>query len=289
MPPVGRKIHLTVDLEEWFHLLDCGPGVDSPDPRSHAPRVITNTHRLLDLFDLHEAKATFFALGWVAEQHPALVREILARGHFIGCHSHDHTLVWTQSPEAFRDETARAIRILEDVTGTNVTCYRAPGFSITPRCSWALEILVELGIEVDASLFPGQHAHGGLGKGLPDGPFWIDTPSGALLEFPMSLVSFGPLDLAYAGGGYFRALPWPLIRHWVRRRPYTMTYFHPRDFDPGQPRIPGLSLGRRFKSYFGLASSLSKLDRLLSEFQTVPVARDRALDTAARISIASSA
>jgi peptidoglycan-N-acetylglucosamine deacetylase len=45
-----------------------------------------------------------------------------------------------------------------------------------------------------------------------------------------------------------------------------MTYFHPRDFDPGQPLLKGLPLVRRFKSYYGLSGALEKVRRLLAEF-----------------------
>jgi hypothetical protein len=48
-----------------------------------------------------------------------------------------------------------------------------------------------------------------------------------------------------------------------------MSYFHPRDFDPDQPLVPGLPWYRIFKSYIGLRSSLKKLELLLSEFQFV--------------------
>ena len=43
-----------------------------------------------------------------------------------------------------------------------------------------------------------------------------------------------------------------------------MTYFHPRDFDPNQPSIPGLSMMRRFRSYVGLGRSLAKFEKMLS-------------------------
>ena len=50
---------------------------------------------------------------------------------------------------------------------------------------------------------------------------------------------------------------------------YNMTYFHPRDFDPGQPMINDLSLLRKFKSYYGLKSSMIKLEQLIEDFDFV--------------------
>lgn len=262
---------LTVDLEEWFHLLDCKEVCEAAQWLGLESRIVQNTHRLLDLFDQHSVKASFFVLGWVAEHYPALIRQIQARGHEIGCHSHWHTLVWTQTPAAFRQETLRALNTLADTTGQPIQMYRAPGFSIRADCLWAFEILAELGITLDASVFPGRHAHGGVGHRYPATPFRLETPSGPLLEFPMSLARVGPLDFAYAGGGYFRLLPWPAIRRYIKSNSYNMTYFHPRDFDPEQPRIPELAFLRSMRAYLGLSNSFGKLETLLSAFPVVPI------------------
>lgn len=268
MTPTHPTPILTVDLEEWFHLLECSGAGEAGHWASRESRIVPNTHRLLDLFDQHGVKASFFALGWVAEHYPALIRQIQARGHEIGCHSHWHTLVWSQTPAAFRQETQRALDTLADTTGQPIRMYRAPGFSIRADCLWAFEILAELGITTDASVFPGRHAHGGLGQRYPATPFHLETPSGSLLEFPMSLSRVGPMDFAYAGGGYFRLLPEWAIRYHLRTRPYTMTYFHPRDFDSGQPRLQ-LGTLRGFRAYVGLSHSAQKLGNLLKDFRGI--------------------
>ena len=74
-------------------------------------------------------------------------------------------------------------------------------------------------------------------------------------------------EIVFSGGGYFRLFPYSLLRKWTERSPYLMTYFHPRDFDPDQPVLRGLSPIRRFKSYYGLGTAESKLRRLLGEFE----------------------
>jgi hypothetical protein len=76
-------------------------------------------------------------------------------------------------------------------------------------------------------------------------------------------------ELVYSGGGYFRLLPYPVIKALVSRSDYVMTYFHPRDFDPDQPVLKDLSLVRRFKSYCGLSSAFRKLNRLLEDFEFI--------------------
>ena len=50
-----------------------------------------------------------------------------------------------------------------------------------------------------------------------------------------------------------------------------MTYFHPRDFDPGQPMVPGLSPLRKFKSYYGLKSAEKKFKRWISEYEFIDI------------------
>lgn len=267
------NVYLTVDMEEWFHLLDCQEIGTVDAWSSYESRIEANTHRLLDLFDQHGAQSTWFVLGWIAERYPYLVREVQRRGHGIGCHSHLHSLVWQQTPTTFRQETQLALRTIEDTCGIPITMYRAPGFSITEATPWAFEVLADCGITTDASVFLGRHGHGGIKmKDALQGPFDLPTPSGTLREYPMTLARLGPFDLAYAGGGYFRLLPWSIIRHYIEANPYTMTYFHPRDFDPGQPRIRNLGLGRTMKSYVGLAQSLTKLNQLIRSYpaQAIP-------------------
>ena len=50
-----------------------------------------------------------------------------------------------------------------------------------------------------------------------------------------------------------------------------MTYFHPRDFDFNQPKLPGLSLNRQFKSYVGLKNCRNKLQKWLTDFRFIDI------------------
>ena len=70
--------------------------------------------------------------------------------------------------------------------------------------------------------------------------------------------------IIFSGGGYFRLLPYPALKLGFDRANYVMTYFHPRDFDPDQPVLSSLSKKRKFKSYYNLAGTEAKLDKLLS-------------------------
>jgi hypothetical protein len=93
----------------------------------------------------------------------------------------------------------------------------------------------------------------------------------------MNTAEIGGQRFVFSGGGYFRLLPQIVLQKLWRRSDYTMTYFHPRDFEPDQPLLPGLGPMRRFKSYYGLNRAESKLRAILREFsfESVESAEDK--------------
>ena len=224
--------------------------------------------RLMDILDSTNTKATFFIIGWVAKQYPALVRRIAERFQ-IGSHTMNHQLVWQQGAQAFRDDVEESIKRLEDISGKKVECFRAPGFSIRESETWAFETLAEFGILYDSSVFPAHHAHGGMPSYMGYGPALICGNGFEVKEFPITYKTVMGKHLVFSGGGYFRLFPYRCIRKWTRESPYLMSYIHPRDLDPAQPMIKELSLFRRFKSYYGLAGAESKLRRWLTDFDFV--------------------
>ena len=228
-------------------------------------RVVINTQRILDVLDSKKQIATFFCLGWVAERHPDLIKDILSRGHELGSHSYHHQLAYKQSRKNFREDLHRSITILEDISGNKISAYRAPGFSVTQENPWVFDELIKAGITHDCSVFPTQRAHGGF-HGVPATPFILERDGGQIKAFPMNTFSVLGRDIVFSGGGYFRLLNYHIIRQMMLRSDYVMTYFHPRDFDAEQPMIPSLSMTRRAKSYVGLKSAMPKLVRLIKEF-----------------------
>ena len=255
---------LTFDIEDWFNLLDIPATANVADWNGFEPRIFENVDRLLEVTLRHGHRATFFCLGWVAEKYPEVIRKIDAAGFEIASHTHTHQLVYQQTPEQFRQDVERSIHVLEDITGKKVKSFRAPGFSITPETPWAFDILIELGIECDSSAFPAARGHGGFADFGTAQPTIIECNGGMLKEFPISLGKFLGKPIIFSGGGYFRLLPHIIIQHLTRQSDYMMTYFHPRDFDIGQPRLD-LPLHRHFKSYVGLKGAYAKFDRWLSE------------------------
>ena len=251
---------LTFDLEEWiiYTYYDKG-GKDY-----FLPILDKNLGYLLDLLDKYNQKATFFCLGQLAKEYPDVVNRILRRGHDLGCHSNTHQLITTMNPDSFLQDTQTALKRLEDVCGKKITSYRAPAFSITEQNKWAFEILVELGIVYDSSLFPVSRSFGGFPTLSASQPFVLNFKQKELKEFPVYVKKTGWTSLAFSGGGYFRLIPYPLIKKWTSESPYTMTYFHIRDFDKEQKVVYSL---RYFKSYYGIKHAFEKLQKYLSDFQ----------------------
>lgn len=264
----GLRNALTIDVEEWFHLLDL-PSTPEPARWQELPATVErNTHHLLEIFGDAGVRGTFFVLGWVAARYPGLVRDIHAAGHEIASHGDLHELVYVQGAARFEEDLKRARGRLGDLTGEAVLGYRAPGFSITPETPWAFEVIHRVGFRYDASLFPARRGHGGA-PGAPAEPHRIPLASGAALaELPMSVLELGPLRLPFSGGGYLRLFPYALLDRGIARlnargRPVCL-YVHPREIDPDHPRL-AMNARRRFKSYVNLESTEPKLRRALGD------------------------
>lgn len=258
---------LTFDVEEWFHLLDNDSTRSEEQWKGYEVRIHKNIDRIFKVLEDTDTKATFFIIGWIAKTYPEVVKRI-AEKYEIGSHTMTHQLVWQQTPEEFWQDVDSSIKLLQDLTGKPVKYFRAPGFSIRESEAWAFKILYDLGIEVDCSVFPAHHAHGGMpsyGKGEPA---IIDVNGFRIKEFPVSTREISGHHLIYSGGGYFRLFPYWIIKKWAEEDPdYLLSYIHPRDLDAGQPMLKDLPLLRKFKSYVGLKGAEDKLRKFLTDFQ----------------------
>tara|TARA_Y100000589_G_scaffold326011_1_gene364987 strand:+ start:4096 stop:4947 length:852 start_codon:yes stop_codon:yes gene_type:complete len=260
---------LTFDIEDWFHILDNKETRSSSEWSKFESRIRIGMDLIYDILEKTDKSATFFVVGWMAEKYPKIIREISDYGFEIGSHTHLHQLAYEQDRKTFYDDVKKSIQTLEDCTGKKVSSFRAPGFSITKNNKWSFEILHELGITKDSSVFPAGRAHGGLPSYRQAVPSIIDYNGIELKEFPINTYNILGKSFIFSGGGYFRIFPYQAIKKWTINSKYIMTYFHPRDFDSGQPIVPGLSPIRRFKSYVGIEKCKSKLETWLSDFHFI--------------------
>jgi polysaccharide deacetylase family protein (PEP-CTERM system associated) len=270
---MSMKHCLSFDVEEHFQV----SAFESPMRRRHwdvyESRVERNTSRVLNILALHETRATFFILGWVAERFPHLVKQIASAGHEIASHGYQHELITAQNPASFRDDVRKAKSILEQIISGPVYGYRAPSFSITKETTWAISILAEEGYMYDSSIFPVLHDRYGIPTASPY-VHQLKTESGILWEVPPSVVRLMGLNVPVAGGGYFRLYPYFLLRQLLCRTasgdvPLVM-YLHPWELDPDQPRMDGPLLSR-IRHYLNLSRTENRLNKLLTDFDFAPI------------------
>jgi polysaccharide deacetylase family protein (PEP-CTERM system associated) len=281
---------MTVDVEDYFHASAFDRVVSRASWDELESRVVSNTHRLLDLFSAHDVRATFFVLGWVADRFPALVRDIAARGHELASHGQHHQLVYMLTPDQFREDVRRAKSTIEQLTGAAVRGYRAPSFSIIKQSLWALDVLIEEGHTYDASIFPIRHDRYGI-PDAPRAPHVIQRSAGSIVEFPSSTIRVGDANYPIAGGGYFRLFPyaatqWGIARVNTNDREPVMLYVHPWEVDPEQPRLPA-SRTTQLRHLVGLNTTLEKLGRVMNDFSFGTVSQ--VLDARAQAAVPSTA
>jgi|SRR5579864_71569 len=269
----GPNHILTVDVEDYFHVEAFAGTVSRTTWDEYPSRVVGNCRRLLEIFDRHEVKATFFVLGWVAERFPAIVHEIHKRGHELACHSFWHRKVDSLTPAEFRSDTREACDAIENAASVRVSGYRAPTWSITRRSLWAFDVLAEEGFEYDSSIYPIHHDLYGI-PGANRYPYVQLCGNGqSLLEFPPATVRIAGMNFPAAGGGYLRIFPlaytsW-VFRQFEKAGKSLVLYLHPWEIDPEQPRLAG-PLKSRFRHYTNLHRTQERLEHLLQRYRFVP-------------------
>ncbi len=263
------KCIFSVDVEDWFHILDVSSAPKMSEWDGLPSHVEKNFLKLLDIFAEKDVHVTCFFLGWVAQRFPHLVKEAQKRGHEIASHGYAHTLVYQMAPQEFLEDAIKSKVILENLIGQPILGYRSSGFSVTRETPWFFDMLLEAGYRYDSSVFPAPRGHGGL-NGARFASYPVVRRKGKLIEFPISITKVLGQPLCFFGGGYLRLFPYSIIRRMTRRvlaegRP-VIFYIHPREIDPQHPRLP-MGPYRRFKSYVNLETAEGKVGRLISEFE----------------------
>ncbi len=263
----------TIDVECWFHAHNLGIPRSAWD--GSKTRVVENVHRILELLAAHNAKATFFVLGYVADRFPEVVRMIDIAGHEIGTHGHSHELVTAMSPYQFEKDLDKSLNSLARFTSQKVVGHRASNFSIVESTLWALEIMARYGIQYDSSIFPVKRKRYGIPDYPNRMPHVIELGGGkSIREIPMSIAEVGGKALPIAGGGYLRLYPHAAtdlyIKSQNRQGRSAMLYFHPWELDTDQQRVSAGVL-ESFQHYVNLDTTAWKLDRLLGDHRFTSV------------------
>jgi len=264
---------MSFDVEEHFQVAAFWTAARRREWDQLTSRVENNTRKIADLLSEHSTKATFFVLGWVAERHPDLVKDLAQQGHEIASHGYGHELVHTQTRTQFREDVRRSKQILEDLIGRPVGGYRAPSFSITSQTEWAISVLIEEGYRYDSSIYnrfrstQGSTVTGG-------GTYQLKTEAGTIWEVSPSTMSACGLQLPVAGGGYFRLFPYAaskmFLKNLEKQGSQLVMYLHPWELDPAQPRMDGPLLSK-VRHYLNLGKTEQRLTWLLRDFSFAPI------------------
>jgi len=252
---------LTILVEDYFHVGAFGNLIQQRNWSNFEPRYERNTLKALDLLDDYDTKATFFVLGWIAEQNPALIREIVARGHKVASLGYYHRGLENLTEEEFRSDLRRTNSAIEEACGQKVHGYRAAEKLNFANSNWVLRVLADEGFAYDASFLPDLKT-----PKVKRVAHQVHTAGKAIWEFPYATRDLGVGLLPISGGNYFRQVPYTLMRHAVKRwtqshdKPFTF-YFHVWELDPEQPRISAASNLNRIRHY----RRLDKMEWIIQE------------------------
>ena len=244
---------VTIALEDYYN--NFKGVIDRAHWSRFETRVEASTLRTLDLLDEFGIRATFFGVGWIASRLPEVFREVARRGHEVASKGYTQRAIAEMTPEAFRDDLAKAREALEVACGQRVVGYRAPGW-LGPDDMWALEVLAEEGYAFDSSIKPVFHTRSPrFTERFAHSNYFGER---TLWEFPISTVGVGRTLIPIGAGNYFRQLPDVVIgsavAHWDRRYPGApfVMYFHTWELDPEQPQITAAPLLNRLRKYRNL-------------------------------------
>lgn len=262
------KALISVDVEDWFQVENLNSVIKRTEWNLKESRVQKNVELILDIFNNNNTKATFFVLGWIAEKFPELIKKISDEGHEIASHGYGHDLIYNLDKSEFKNDLIKSKSILEDISGKQVYGYRAPSFSIT---EWAVDILIKTGFLYDSSLFQAftHDRYGKLDNCILEEKPIFELKKG-FYQVKLSCLNIFNKNLPWAGGGYFRVIPYFLFRKGIKKilkkQNVFCFYIHPWEFDPDQPRVKNIKLQYKFRHYNNLKSTKIKFERLIGDF-----------------------
>lgn len=261
--PAKRHV-LTVLLEDYFQVGAFDRLIREQNWMRFEPRYVQNTLKALELLDAHNAKATFFVLGWIADQSPDLIKEIVARGHEVASRGYNHCPVSRMTSAEFRADVLRTRDILERASGRRIVGHRAAEKLNYATDAWTLDVLANEDFAYDASFMPTWNTV----KNARFRRFAHEHRAGekTIHELPYSTARMTKYLLPISGGNYFRQLPYTFLRRAVEKwhaeqdAPFVL-YFHIWELDAEQPRISAASRLNRIRHY----RKLDKMSWILGE------------------------
>lgn len=268
---------LTFVIEDYFQV----GAFNAVIPRSHwrrfDTRLVENTRSILAMLAATKNTATFFCCGWVADNYPQLLREVVEAGHELGCQTYYPTPVSEFTPASLKTELKRSRDAFIRATGCLPNGFRVGRGWIASEQLWVLDVLAEAGFDYDSSIveigtqFFGQSGFSELGVHATSGDREI-------YEVPISSLKLAGLGLPIAGGNYFRQSPETFIRNRIKRwidshSSPLVAYFHVWEIDGSQPAIDAAHWLQRVRHYRNLGDMKRRLENLLQDYRFTSVSQ----------------
>jgi len=257
-----KKVALSFDVELWSESDWLKPYITN-DLIENDHSFEDSINKILALLSKKDSKATFFVTDTVVKKFPEIVKQISDSGHEIGSHGIGHQRLFNTNKENYKESFRKHIADIEKITGKKVLGFRAPHFSLRPDTYWILELLEESGLKYDSSIFPISMGEYGDSKSARS-PYQITK---AIKEVPISVFGFGKIKIPYAGGFYFRVLPFFIFKYFLKKESGKdfppVIYFHPHELETSTPHIKKGPWLRKILKYWGTKNSFKKFEKML--------------------------
>ena len=269
-----RRNIFTVNVEDYYQVGAFKDLIQPDHWERFDTRLRINIEATLALLSETNNLATFFTSGWIAENHPDLLRFIAAEGHEIACQGYHQQGINDLPPNAFEEDLNRSKQTVEDAIGVAVNGFRIGRGWIGPPDMWALDVLHRHGFLYDSSLCP-------LGRQFATEDFRLrlhrhKVGAETIWEVPVSTARWMGWSIPFSGGNYVRQLPsWPVreaAARWIERRdaPLVM-YFHIWEIDAEQPNISAANWLQRMRHYRNLERMRERMHYFLTRYRFTSV------------------
>lgn len=191
---------ISVDLEFFTHLPAYKRARGTTGRRSVG---ISAVEDLLEIFSNQDVDATFFVVSEIAEQFPETISNISRSGHEIGSHTKSHRHLSTLGLQERLSELSDSREVLESVSMSPVSGFRAPSFDIFEG---HFKEVKSAGYRYDSSVAPCRKIPGWYG-----GDFDVKRPVSSVF-----LDESAPAELAELPVAVMPGLGLPLSGAWLR-------------------------------------------------------------------------
>ena len=284
----SNKIAISIDVEDWFH----GPSITGSDfsfyssiddffanwdKTKNYDYLTKPLENILQIFEEHQIKATFFIVADVVDIFPGIVESIVKKGHEIGCHSLHHKICLNTKDKSpfvsvgeFEENTGLAKEKLEKIYGKEILGYRAPGAYIG---DWMMQSLVKLGFKYDSSIAANSlyNKTNFSTKNISSYPYWYNNDNVKIFEIPWPYFSFLKFRFPTGGGPFFRIFPLWYSKLGLKsslKRGDTMYYWHPYDIsEKSFPKLASKNSRRKFMFNKTTKDGEAKVKNLLKSFE----------------------